>query len=80
MPKTDLDGAVRLVERVRRRLAEQTFETDTGETLSVTVSVGIAQRTPETETLEELLERDDEQLYRAKDEGRNCIHCPEPRE
>lgn len=78
MPRTDLDGAVSLVERLRRSLAEETFETESGETLSATVSVGVAERTEATESLEDLLKEADEQLYRAKDEGRNCVRAPDP--
>ena len=43
------------------------------ETLSLSLSVGIAQLTPELKTPKELLEAADQALYRAKANGRNCV-------
>lgn len=54
-------------------LAERsTLEAD-GRQVAVTVSIGATMSRPD-ETHEELLERVDGLLYRAKDRGRNAVH------
>ena len=42
-------------------------------TLSVTISIGLAERTGEQKTAEEVIKGADEALYRAKKAGRNCV-------
>ena len=41
--------------------------------LSVTISIGIATRTPEYKTPEQVIKAADKALYRAKAKGRNCV-------
>ena len=42
-------------------------------TLSVTISIGLAERTSDLKTAEEVIKGADEALYRAKKGGRNCV-------
>jgi GGDEF domain-containing protein len=42
--------------------------------VQVTVSFGIAQRLPEQRS-EDVMKQSDQALYRAKEQGRNCISC-----
>ncbi len=42
-------------------------------TLSVTISIGIAERTNDHKTPDEVIKSADEALYRAKKKGRNCV-------
>ncbi len=67
-PHTDLEGARVVAERLRAAV-----ESTSVDGLSVTVSVGLSELAPGTATLEELLGRADEALYRAKAGGRNCV-------
>jgi diguanylate cyclase (GGDEF)-like protein len=47
---------------------------DGGE-LSVTISIGVATATSSDETADDLLQRADEALYRAKNAGRNRVEA-----
>jgi len=67
-PKTDLDGAMRLAERMRLAIDQTTAQ---GE-VHVTASFGVAQYRP-GEMGSRLLKRADDALYRAKDGGRNRV-------
>jgi len=69
LPDTPLEQAATAVERWRAEFAALSV----GEHgVKVAVSAGIAQLAPEEEG-EALLKRCDEALYRAKNEGRNCV-------
>lgn len=60
-----------LAERIRCAVASEPFDTDRGD-ISVTVSVGVAEYTPETmDEPEDWIRAADEAMYRAKEAGRN---------
>jgi diguanylate cyclase (GGDEF)-like protein len=67
-----LEQAAVLAERVRGALAAGPIETKEA-TLPVTISIGVAQAEAPPATSADLLRRADEQLYRAKEEGRNRV-------
>jgi len=74
MPDTDAPVAALVGERIRQRIASQPFPIEGGEqSISVTVSIGLAKRMGGGDTPEGLLRRADEALYRAKREGRNRV-------
>ncbi|MDX1606127.1 MAG: diguanylate cyclase [Candidatus Competibacterales bacterium] len=66
--QTDLDGARRLAERIRREVADMPF----GDAGTVTVSLGVVEYDGQ-ETPEQLEQRVDQALYAAKERGRNCV-------
>ncbi len=68
-PHTELDGAVKLAEKIQSCLAEQEFP----QGIQMTASFGVAQYRPQ-DTLDQLVDRVDVALYRSKDNGRNQIH------
>lgn len=72
MPGADPAEARRAGERLCRLVRIQPFKLDDRE-ITVTISVGIAQRTPELRRPEELLRRADERLYEAKRAGRDRV-------
>lgn len=75
LPHTDLAGALRLMERVRKRVEEKVF-VDEGESCRITVSIGIAagqSHLGATETVKLA----DRALYVAKKSGRNQVICDE---
>ena len=70
MPATGLEEAHSIAERLRISIASHGF--DLGPTrVSVTISVGVAQRKAEETTLEAMMGRADSALYLAKNGGRN---------
>ena len=71
MPLSDRSRAWSLAERLRERVAAADMN-DIVPGLKVTVSVGVADHRP-GESVETLLERADQRLYRAKETGRNRI-------
>lgn len=79
LPRTDLDGAVELAERLRETLTQQRFEIAGGSELGVAVSIGAASLRPMDASLDILCARADQALYRAKAAGRNRVETIEER-
>lgn len=74
LPETAPEGATTFAERVRERVAEHPFPDPSGRTLRLTTSIGIATFPgPRIDSVEDLVARADEALYRAKAEGRNRV-------
>ncbi|MDE3155846.1 MAG: sensor domain-containing diguanylate cyclase [Acidobacteriota bacterium] len=73
LPETPLEGARRVAEGLRRDLAALALEWK-GERLSVTGSFGVAPARPGEVDGDDLIARVDTALYRAKSEGRDCVH------
>jgi diguanylate cyclase (GGDEF)-like protein len=67
-----LEGAQRIAERIRLRIAESSIVWEQN-VASVTVSIGIAMLTPDVDRVETLIDRADRALYEAKAEGRNRV-------
>lgn len=72
LPETPLHGARRVAETLRREIAERPVHW-AGETLTITASFGLAQTLPGEVNVEAVIARADQALYRAKDDGRNCV-------
>lgn len=74
LPETGLEGAQVIAERLRQRIAGHRFLGATGRALSLTISCGVAAYPrPDLTTKEELIQRADRALYRAKAAGKNRI-------
>lgn len=73
LPGTDLDGAVEVAESVSRVIGSLAIpHARSAVSRSVTLSQGVASLTPEKESPpEDLLQRADQALYQAKQQGRN---------
>lgn len=67
LPGTRIEGAAEVAERIRQRVAAAPLP------FALTVSIGIAGAEPGRETPEQLFERADQALYRAKTGGRNRV-------
>lgn len=61
----------KILERVRRRIEETRIQAD-GQSLSVTVSIGLVELLPD-ESMEDLIARCDKLLYQAKQKGKNRV-------
>lgn len=73
LPETDTEGARVAAERIRRSIAEAEFKGVNGESLHVTVSIGVSTFPEHAATSEELFARADEALYSSKHGGRNQV-------
>ncbi|MDQ0322802.1 diguanylate cyclase (GGDEF)-like protein/PAS domain S-box-containing protein [Pararhizobium capsulatum DSM 1112] len=70
-PPRQSDGLIRLLERVRTRVAEPLQLA--GQTVCVTTSIGVALLETDGTTRDELLAKADAAMYRSKRNGRNTI-------
>ena len=70
LPESQLKSALISAEKIRRVIAE--FQTDEEQLPGITCSFGVAEHT-ENETVDSLLNRADQALYRAKAAGKNCV-------
>ena len=72
LSETDIAGARLFAEQLRHRVCGQPFEFG-GDTLSVTVSVGVASLEGTPVDVTEFIKAADDRLYEAKREGRNRV-------
>jgi two-component system cell cycle response regulator len=72
MPETTREQAGKIMERLRKRVAQTDFPIQDGaRTLTITISIGVATTDNPDDMAEDVLERADDALYRAKKAGRN---------
>lgn len=71
LPETPLDGAVKIADDLRARVADYAFTVE-GERIQVTVSIGAAELRQGMD-VNAFFKAADEQLYRAKNSGRNRV-------
>jgi diguanylate cyclase (GGDEF)-like protein len=72
LPDTNRDGALHVAEKLRRVVLKLSIPVGE-ERVRVTISIGAALRDPHDADLEDLLQRADVALYKAKQKGRNCV-------
>ena len=72
LPDATGSQALLLGERLRKMIEQRPFMTEDGDTIRVTVSVGVAQARAPYEK-KDLISQSDQALYRAKDAGRNRV-------
>lgn len=72
LPATDVKGAKLVAERIREGIRKELFELR-GESKTITVSLGVASFPDDARTMEALIERADEALYRSKERGRDRV-------
>ena len=72
LPDTDLEGSRVVAERIRKSTEKRLIKAYDS-TLRVTLSIGIAIYPSDGKLLEELMDKADWALYRAKSQGRNCV-------
>jgi len=72
LPETPLEGAKRVADTLRRELADMPIHWK-DETLTITASFGVTMAMSSEIDTEAVIGRADAALYRAKDQGRNCV-------
>ncbi|MCW8889039.1 MAG: GGDEF domain-containing protein, partial [Sedimenticola sp.] len=82
LPQTDAHEACTLAERIRQRIQDKAITIHGGESVAVTVSVGVAPMRFEASTevatvSKQLLDESDRALYLAKASGRNRVQLAE---
>ncbi|MDR2132524.1 MAG: GGDEF domain-containing protein [Clostridiales Family XIII bacterium] len=73
LPETDIRGAVTLAEKIRVALESAEIELQDGTILKKTVSIGVAEASPDDSDFAKIILRSDEALYEAKSSGRNKV-------
>jgi diguanylate cyclase (GGDEF)-like protein/PAS domain S-box-containing protein len=73
LTETGGSDAWQVLDDLRDSLAHRVFDMPDGRSMSVTVSIGMAQMHPLATTLDQMLKMADQGLYRAKREGRNRV-------
>jgi two-component system cell cycle response regulator len=73
MPNTTGDTATLAAERLRQQVASSPFKLPNGNTIDVTVSIGVATASVADVNADDLIKRADLALYQAKSEGRNRV-------
>ena len=72
LPDVTHENARLIAERIRGHIATTPFSTGQGE-ISVTVSCGVASKLSNACTLADIISRADDELYKAKEAGRNIV-------
>jgi two-component system cell cycle response regulator len=72
-PDTPAEQAYLYAERLRQNVASSRFNGPDGKEFNLTISIGIASKSPALLNTEMLLQLADKRLYAAKRNGRNCI-------
>ncbi len=72
LPETPMSGARRVAETLRREIADRPILW-AGQTITFTASFGVTQALPGETGIQAMIARADAALYRAKEDGRNCV-------
>lgn len=72
LPKTDINEAKLLAERLRLKIQENNFSYD-NICMNVTISIGVAEVRPSDSSYDQTISRADIELYNAKKSGRNRV-------
>ncbi|MBI3314413.1 MAG: GGDEF domain-containing protein [Candidatus Omnitrophica bacterium] len=72
LPETDLEGARVVAERIRKAAEARVIKAYDA-VLSITISIGVSTYPSDGKLPEEIIDKADWSLYRAKSQGRNCV-------
>lgn len=76
LPDTDKRGAIAVAEKVRLMIADHKFIADEhGDARTITISLGVSSYPGDVIEMDDLIDRADIALYRAKEKGRNRTEC-----
>lgn len=77
LPSTDMQGAIKIAERIRSSIAESLLEVN-GQKIRYTVSIGVSTVNENVTGIDMLLKIADEALYASKHGGRNRVTAIHP--
>lgn len=78
LPESDLEAAAHMAERMRAAVEAQPFGIETGASISITVSIGVASFPTHADNAQALVAAADAAMYAAKQGGRNQVVCYQP--
>lgn len=67
------ENALRIAERIREEIAKEEIKTCDGKTISITISAGIATVDDKIDNIQEMIEKADMAMYKAKQTGKNKV-------
>lgn len=73
LPELSAEQATLVAERLRQQIADMPVVMPSGETTTITVSIGFAMLTAQDEQLDAFIKKADLALYQAKEQGRNRV-------
>ncbi|MBQ8476620.1 sensor domain-containing diguanylate cyclase [bacterium] len=73
LPETDKEDACTIAERIRKNISKIVVRVNETQTLSPTVSIGVAQYTTDAQEAKELINCADTALYHSKHNGKNIV-------
>lgn len=71
--ETDMDLALRVAERIRKRIEEREFFKEDGHSIRITASIGVATYPVHGTTKSELIDLADKAMYKGKELSRNIV-------
>jgi len=78
LPETGADAAVGIAERLRATVEQERFDIGNGNSVSITISIGVATYPVQAKTGDMLITAADTALYAAKNNGRNRVERYKP--
>ncbi|MEA5575808.1 diguanylate cyclase [Anabaena sp. UHCC 0451] len=79
LPETDIDEAVVVAERIREQISNKSISME-DKKVSITVSIGVASYNLGDKTIDVIIQRADQAVYQAKNQGRNRVIANDSRE
>lgn len=73
LPGATLDTACVVGDRLRLAIQRNAIDVGTRPSINITISIGVSELGRDGDTLDEILRVAGRRLYRAKEEGRNCV-------
>lgn len=73
LPRADINASFHVAEHLKTVIADASIPIDGGNTLSVTVSIGVSEVDSDDGKIDQALKRADDALYQAKNSGRGRV-------
>ena len=75
LPNTSFEGAKMVAEKMRKAIESLEFHSKQDDIVDLRISIGVAMLEEDDNSLDDILQKADEMLYKAKTTGRNKVVC-----